>query len=356
MGNLYTGLKIFHFKEKIDSLPRHDSQILPPVHIRIKPTNVCNHNCRYCAYRSDNLQLGQNMNAAQAIAKDKMLAIADDIIAMGIAAVTFSGGGEPLLYPHLADVLHKLIPSPVRFATLTNGARLKGDIAMLFAHHGTWVRVSMDGWDNESYRHYRHTPDGEYSRIIANMEAFKRLGGDCRLGVSLIVDQHNADYVYEFICRMQDIGVDSVKVSPCIVSNDGVENNAYHKPVFWRVKAQLQKAIAERQNEAFEIFDAYHELEEKFDKQYDWCPYCQILPVIGADLNVYTCQDKAYNLDSGCLGSIAATGFKAFWFDGKEKFFSLQPNRACRHHCVANVKNRLVLDYLNADPCHLGFV
>jgi len=33
----------------------------------------------------------------------------------------------------------------------------------------------------------------------------------------------------------------------------------------------------------FEIFDAYYELDAKFKKEYTWCPYSQILPVIGAD-------------------------------------------------------------------------
>ena len=40
MGNFYTQMKIFHFKDKIDSLPRENKKILPPIHIRIKPTNV----------------------------------------------------------------------------------------------------------------------------------------------------------------------------------------------------------------------------------------------------------------------------------------------------------------------------
>ena len=62
MGLLYTRMKIFHFKDKLDSLPVDSGRILAPLNVRIKPTNACNHNRWYCAYRAENLQLGQDMN------------------------------------------------------------------------------------------------------------------------------------------------------------------------------------------------------------------------------------------------------------------------------------------------------
>lgn len=141
-----------------------------------------------------------------------------------------------------------------------------------------------------------------------------------------------------------------------MVANDGAANNAYHRPVFDLVKGQAARAVAELGGEGFEVFDAYHLLDEKFAKDYAWCPYLQVLTVIGADLNVYACQDKAYNLENGCLGSLADRSFKDFWLSGKDKFFAIDPSRDCGHHCVATGKNRLVLDYLSAAPRHLPFV
>jgi MoaA/NifB/PqqE/SkfB family radical SAM enzyme len=349
-------MKIFHFKDKVDSLPREKGEILPPLHVRIKPINGCNHRCRYCAYRADSLQLGKDMRVSDAIPKDMMLAIVDDIIAMGVKGVTFSGGGEPLFYPHLLEVLHKLVDSPVKFATLTNGGLLRGEVARLFAEHGSWVRVSMDGWDNASYTRYRGVADGEYDAILRNIAEFKAYGGPCRLGVSYIVDKENVSHIFEAASRVRDMGGDSVKISPCIVENDGAANNAYHAPFFREAREQVDRVMAELSGPGFEVFDAYHLLDERFDKKYTWCPYIQVLPVIGADLNVYSCQDKAYNLDEGLIGSITGKGFRDFWMTGKDKFFMINPSVHCNHHCVANAKNKLLLDYLDADEEHLGFV
>ncbi len=246
--------------------------------------------------------------------------------------------------------------TPVRFAALTNGGRLSGELAELFAGHAVWLRVSMDGWDDASYSEYRRIPKGEFSKVMDNMRRFKALGGRCRLGVSLIVDRKNAPHIHEFIKRLKDIAVDSVKVSACITSNKGEENNLYHAPIFEAVKDVIRRAKAGLEDGAFEINDAYHRLDENFGKDYDWCPYLQILPVIGADLNVYSCQDKAYNLDEGLLGSIKTARFMDFWRSGKDKFFGINPSIHCNHHCVANEKNRIILEYFKADKEHMDFV
>jgi len=357
MGLLYTKMKVFHFKEKIDSLPESVDKILAPIQIRIKPTNVCAHNCWYCAYRAENLQLGKDMVQANFIPKDKMLEIIDDIAAMGVKSVTFSGGGDPFHYPHFLDALKKLSMTKVKFATLTHGARLEGEVAEIFAQKGTWVRVSMDGWDDQSYSKYRRVPREEFSRVLDNMKRFKELKGKCYLGVSVVVDKENAAHLYELIEKLCNYSkVDSVKVSACIVSNIGSENNAYHKPLFEEVKKQLSRAIADFTKKGIEIYDAYHLLDDKFSKEYSWCPYLQIVPVIGADLNVYACHDKAYNFEEGLLGSIKTARFKDFWFSEKDKFFRIKPSLNCNHHCMMNANNKMILDYLNADKGHLEFV
>lgn len=355
-GLLYTKMKVFHFKDKIDSLPESVNKIMPPIHIRIKPTNVCNHNCSYCAYRVDNLQLGKDMQTRDQIPREKMLEIIEDIIGMKVKAVTFSGGGEPFCYTHLVEVVKKLVEAGIKFSALTNGARLQGELAEIFAHRATWIRISIDGWDEESYSRYRGVSTAEFTKVMDNMANFKKLGGPCFLGVSLVIDKSNCGHIYEFIRRLKKIGVGSVKASPCIISNDGLENDKYHESFFKTAKNQIKKAMADFKDDSFEIFDAYHKLNEEFNKKYTWCPYLQILPVIGADCNIYPCQDKAYNLKDGLIGSIKDVRFKDFWFSNKDKFFKINPSLVCQHRCVADAKNRLVLDYLKADSEHLGFV
>jgi len=341
----YSKLKIFHYQEKLDSLKTDN--ILAPIHIRIKPTNRCNHNCWYCAYKADNLQLGQDMIEKNFIPKEKMIEIIDNCKSMGVKAITFSGGGEPFNYRYFLDTIKQVIKNEIKFASLTNGSKLNGEIAELFAKNATWLRVSIDGYDDESYSKYRGVKKGEFSKIIKNIENFVNIKNrKCSIGISFIVDKDNYHKIYEFSKMMKELGVDSIKISPCIVSNDGNQNNEYHKPFFDKAKELSLKVKNELEDENFEVFESYHLLEDKFEKDYNWCPYLQILPVIGADLNIYPCQDKAYN-NEAIIGSIKDKSFKEFWYNDKNKFFKINPKNQCNNHCVANSKNKMVLEYLN---------
>lgn len=356
MQSLYTKLKIFHYPKKLRSLPKTVPEILPPIHIRIKPTNVCNHNCQYCAYRVENLQLGQDMRVKDSIPREKMLEIITDLNEMGVRAVTFSGGGEPLYYPFIKEAVRQLSQARIQFAALTNGSRLEGEIAELFAHFATWIRISIDGWDDESYNLYRGLKGREFTRVMNNLESFAKLNGTCYTGVCIIVDRMNVDHIYELVSKAKDCGSHSVKIAPCIVSNDGAENNCYHRPIFQRARDQIERVIADFADVSFEVFDSYHLQLQTFEKKYDWCPMIQILPVIGADLNVYTCHDKAYNLDQGLIGSIQTRRFQQLWFSDKNNFFRIRPSIHCNHHCVANTHNEMILEYLYIDKEHMAFV
>jgi len=187
MKLLYSRMKIFHFKEKLDSLPIEKDIILSPLHIRIKPTNICNHNCWYCAYRKDNIQLGKDMVIQNQIPREKMMELIDDFIDMGLKALTFSGGGDPFCYPYLLEAVRRLSKTDIRFASLTNGSRLTGEIAEIFAQKGAWIRVSMDGWDSASYASYRRVSIDEFGKVMRNIENFKKIGGPCYLGVVKMV-------------------------------------------------------------------------------------------------------------------------------------------------------------------------
>ena len=355
MANKYSNLKIFHYQDKIDSLVQEKQEIKAPIHIRIKPTNVCNHNCWYCAYKVDHLQLGQDMVERDYIPEAKMMEIIDDCKDMGVKAITFSGGGEPFTYRYFTQTVKKLVEKKISFASLTNGSKLSGEIATLFAENATWLRVSIDGYDDESYAKARDVKVGEFTKIVKNMKEFTDIPNRvCNLGVSFIIDATNYTKIYQFSKLMKEIGVDSIKLSGCVVANEGEKNNEYHKPFFDEAKKLSQQVKEELEDKNFEVFDSYHYLDDKFDKDYTWCPYSQVLPVIGADLNIYPCQDKAYNLENGLIGGIQNMSFKEFWFNDKNKFFKINPSKDCQNHCVANGKNQMILDYLDVD--HLGFV
>ncbi|HEX9325840.1 MAG TPA: hypothetical protein VF915_04940, partial [Reyranella sp.] len=107
----------------------------------------------------------------------------------------------------------------------------------------------------------------------------------------------------------------------------------------------------------FRVNDHYHALGDRFDRPERCCPMAYLLTIIGADLTVYACQDKAYT-PGGALGSIRERRFRDFWFseENARSLAAIDPSVACRHHCVASVKNERLNEYLTLDPDHAAFV
>jgi len=353
MGTVYSALKVFGFPEHAAASV---GPLAAPVHVRIKPINACNERCWYCAYRFDDLSLGSDMEVRDKIPAEKMSEIVDDLIAMGVKAVTFSGGGEPLLYPQIAETVRRLAGAGIKIGILTNGVALRGDVAGAFAEHATWVRVSIDAADGESYARSRRVPAAFFEQVLDNVGSFVRMSRGATIGFSFIVNRDNAAAVRAFCDLAHRAGAHHVKVSACVVSNDAAENNRYHQPIAEIVSEQIAAART-LETDAFHILDHYHALPERFQRPYRTCPMLEYLTIIGADCAVYTCQDKAYTV-SGTLGSIKERRFSEFWYspENAARIRSWDATEHCRHHCVSHPKNLLLNEFRGLDPEHASFV
>jgi len=357
MGSVYSNLKVFHFHGKLDALSR--GEVTPPIHIRLKPTNRCNQRCIYCCFRNQDLFLSELLKESDEIPREKMSEIVADLIRMGVKAVTFSGGGEPLVYPHIIETIEGLRAGGIKVAMLTHASLLSGRAAALLAREASWVRVSMDAADAESYAQIRQVSRKEFDRVCANIVAFARSKhSSCQLGVNFVVGRENYGDVFSFLSLMKSLGVDHVKVHERVVSVRKEENKEYHEPLFPTVKEQLGRAKAELIGDGFGIIDNFSDLwEDEHGKDYRACPFIQCLTIIAADLNVYTCQDKAYT-SSGKLGSLREQSFGKMWSSAQTaaRLKEIDPSVDCGHHCVQHVKNLMLLEYINVDRDHLDFV
>lgn len=359
MHNVYSSAKIFHFPERLRAIAA--GAFPPPIHVRLKPTNRCNHRCAYCAFRNPKLYLSEGMREADEIPPAKLREIITDLVSMDVHAVTFSGGGEPLGHPAFGESVRQLLDGGIKVAVLTNGSRLRGATAELLARGATWVRVSIDAADRDTYARVRSVEPDEFDRVCANVRSFAQFPGrTCVLGMNFIVTRENSAQVFDFLRQAKDMGVDHVKVSEAVVSTIPDTNRRYVDSFYESVKEQLRRAGDSLADERFGIVDKVLLPDagtESFERTYTWCPMARCLTVIAADQNVYTCQDKAYTA-SGLLGSIRGRRFVDLWQGEalRKRLREIDPCRECRHHCVAHGKNLALVDYFDADQGHLDFV
>ena len=104
---------------------------IQPIHIQLTPTNACNLNCSFCSYsdRDKKKQIGY-----------KQLEYILDVCAdYGTKAMTITGGGEPLMYRKINELIDYAGLKEIDVGLVTNGTLLD----RLDMHPNlTWCRIS----------------------------------------------------------------------------------------------------------------------------------------------------------------------------------------------------------------------
>lgn len=106
---------------------------IPPIHAQIIPTNVCNMNCSFCSCSERDKTLS--------LKPKDLEAIMGDLEDLGCQAITWTGGGEPTLYPAINEALLDAQMKGIESGLVTNGLRLNNirDDAL---NSLTWARIS----------------------------------------------------------------------------------------------------------------------------------------------------------------------------------------------------------------------
>jgi MoaA/NifB/PqqE/SkfB family radical SAM enzyme len=338
--NKYSDLKIVWFRDKMDSFL--NNKILAPLCIRIKPTNRCCHNCFLCVYNYEFSKMHETTNRIDEISLDKMIEILDDLKDIGIKAVTYSGGGEPLIHKNILDILDKTLENKLDLSILTNGQLINDKVADRLSK-SKWTRISIDYFSEQSFIESKRGNKRMFEKLIDNVKNFTSMNRQCEIGVNYIITKNNYNNLVQSAEFLNKLGVDNVRYSP-VWTPDFYE---YHKAIQNDVEKSLQ-IIRKDFSDNMIIYDSYKIQEEITKRKYYQCYFMQVVPVIGADLNIYNCHNKAYSTD-GIVGSIKEKKFSDVWFSQEvEKYFnSFRPDLLCNHQCANDRKNEYIHEIIN---------
>jgi len=339
--NKYSDKKIVWFPEKLGSFISGD--VTAPIYVRIKPTNRCSHSCSWCIYRPEFADMHDTCNNKDEIPTDKLIEILVDLHEIGVKAVTFSGGGEPLLHPGIERAMEFCIGNSLNYSFITNGQNMKGMVAGLMAY-ASWIRVSMDYWDEESFVKSRGISGKFFTQIIQNISHMSTIKDkECDLGVNFIVTKENYRHLEEVVRLLKAIGVENVRFSPLWTK----EFKEYHFLISSEVKWKIKECLT-LQTDTFKVYSSYN-LDHLSERPYTKCYMNQVVPVIGADLNIYTCHNGAYQ-PNHIIGSIKDKLFSEVWFspETRELFNAFDPCTTCNNmQCASDNKNILIRDILD---------
>lgn len=161
-----TGQKLFAHQESMEALRNGSGK---PISCWIAPTDVCNAKCSFCSVGErvgDVLKFSQITN------------FLDQLIELGLKSVTFSGGGNPLIYrcketgKNINDVISYAHGRGLECAMITNGMPLVDypcgrrswkNMTPEVLDMLTWCRISMAGLDHNHKEQVVYVPDFDQS-------------------------------------------------------------------------------------------------------------------------------------------------------------------------------------------------
>lgn len=211
---------------------------LPSV-LYIEPTNRCNSLCTECPRT-----FGINTEAP----RDLTLAEFDRIIAQAPALrrVVLHGLGEPLLHPHIAEMVARLRARAIDVTFNTNAislTRRRGE-ALIRADLRD-LRVSLDGARPHTYAAIRGVD--KLPLITRNLAAFKRLKHEMgvtypRVSLWFVAMRQNLEELPELVEMAPEAGAEEVYMQRLVYF--GVGTATANRAIFRRASEREQEVIA----------------------------------------------------------------------------------------------------------------
>src|SRR3954453_10757152 len=151
-----------------------------PQHLQVEVSRACNLRCRMCLVRYAPA-VGRREGA---LAYEDFLALVDSL--PGLRRLTLQGLGEPLLSPHLLDMIRYAAARGVHVGFNTHGVLLTRAVSRAPVAAGpSPVHVPLDGATAATYEDGRHGTGlaprpGQFERVVANLGALLAARGGAR--------------------------------------------------------------------------------------------------------------------------------------------------------------------------------
>ena len=272
--NSYTAASQFPLKvlldtDLMDSISNHKK--ITPVHVQFYVTNRCNLNCKFCSYSKCDKQIE--------LSYERIDEILDSIHKMGCKAITYSGGGEPLMHPKINDIIiRSKFTYEMDVGLVTNGLLLER-LTNMALHEITWCRISFS--DERTF------DDGFVNNV---MNTVKR-GNNVDWAFSYVVSR-NPDYnkIKQIIELANKLEFTHVRlVSDLLDLDNGADMDL--------IKSEMKKL---KVDDSLVIYQG----RKKFTKGHKKCLISLLKPVIDATGNVVACcgvqfKDKKPSLNYG---------------------------------------------------------
>lgn len=249
-----------------------------PITADIFLTNYCNNKCPYCTYGRWELDA-----ETYSMKYEEFIEYAERLLNIGVQGMILTGGGEPTVCKDFKKITEWLEKKKIHYGVNTNFNRMeyiKPD----------YLKVSLDGWDEDSYEENRGVRAYEKVRDnIARYASWKKMNSPwTSLGIQRVVQ--NADDVIKFWEANKDLPVDYIAFRP-VESTGGIYYLGEDSKTYTEGILEAIRIIQEKDSRAVRNFKW-----DMLDKQEETCTAQWAQIAINEHGEVMYCCHKPYQI------------------------------------------------------------
>lgn len=168
-------------------------------------TTLCNYNCPYCLFKEENKTERVVVNA------DAFMKFIDNIAALGVKSLEFSGGGEPTLHPKFLDITQHGHKAGLKLGLITNGTNLLYETLKDFRY----VRIGLDASNSETYNLIKKPPiNTAFDIVLKKISKLIEARGNNnrpRIGIKFIINTLNYEDIPNMVYLGERLNVDYIQ-------------------------------------------------------------------------------------------------------------------------------------------------
>ena len=291
--------KVLHHLDTV--LDFFENKKVDPINIEIDPSNACNHSCPFCISGHIHLSKykGTEFFNRQMMSREVLINLVKDLAKTQTKSISWTGGGEPTMNPHLKDAIEFLRDnSKIEMGMFSNGSMLtKFNLYETLVTSLTWIRISLDSGISENYDKLRVTNSNNNFKVVMSnikklIEYKKKLKSKITIGVGFVVSRDNFEEILDFANLFKDLDVDYCQYKPEVIqieTNSSVDKKEQIPPEFWANKVvkllnEASKILGNKfQCNNYKLKDLIVHKNKKYGREYKQCLGSQFQPCIGAD-------------------------------------------------------------------------
>jgi radical SAM protein with 4Fe4S-binding SPASM domain len=287
----------------------------------------------------------------------------EEMAGLGVKSFVFSGEGEPLLNPEIDNFFKFSKQNNIDCALISNGIFIRDTTVKIIVENLSWVRISVNGGDSESYSIVHNVPASTFQKVLNNIKKLvdykKKVNSNIVIGSQIIALDGNYKNIGNLAEKLKKIGVDYLTVKPYLpLYNEKINNDKYIKNVKSYI-SYLEKYEYLNDNQ-FSFKVRIHSFDKLNSRKYLRCLgnsfYCEIKS--NGDLIVCGVH---INNDEFKYGNLYKQSFQEIWGGDQrmrvkqylEEKIDIQ--KSCMPNCRLDEVNRFLWDLKNL-PEHINFI